>query len=168
MKYSFITVAILVFLCVFLFHAKLTASWRDVVRGGYVVITDGDTIKMGRIRYRLYGIDAPELRQFCRGERGKNFACGEKARKALRGLVRGRSVICQPTGAVSYRRKIATCFVGGVDMGAWMVRRGWAVAYRRFSKKYIKLEEDAKIKKRGIWGGDFLMPWKWRQGKRLQ
>ena len=55
-----------------------------------------------------------------------------------------------------------------MDMGAWMVSQGWAVAYRRFSKKYIKLEEEAKIKNRGVWDGEFLMPWKWRKEKRLK
>ena len=44
-----------------------------------------------------------------------------------------------------------------------MVRNGYAVAYKRYSKDYIKDEEFAKENKRGMWDGSFTMPEKWRK-----
>ena len=37
-----------------------------------------------------------------------------------------------------------------------MVRNGYAVAYRRYSKKYIPDEDFAKENKLGLWQGKFL------------
>ena len=74
----------------------------------------------------------------------------------------------EPTGAVSYRRKVASCSVDGADIGEWMVRQGWALAYRHFSKKYVPAEEEAQRERRGIWRGRFMKPWEWRKAKRLQ
>jgi endonuclease YncB( thermonuclease family) len=132
-----------------------------------VVVTDGDTIKMGDIRFRLSGIDAPESRQLCEAK-GTHYPCGKEATEALRGLVKGKVVWCRPTGAVSYRRKVASCSVDGADIGEWMVRQGWALAYRRFSKKYVPAEKEAQRERRGIWRGRFMKPWEWRRAKRLR
>ena len=44
-----------------------------------------------------------------------------------------------------------------------MVRNGYAVAYRKYSKRYILEENFAKEEKLGIWIGSFLEPEKWRK-----
>ena len=44
-----------------------------------------------------------------------------------------------------------------------MVRQGYAVAYKKYSKDYIKDENYAKENKLGIWRGDFIRPNKWRK-----
>ena len=44
-----------------------------------------------------------------------------------------------------------------------MVRNGYAVAYRRYSKLYILDENFAKEEKLGLWGGSFIKPEKWRK-----
>jgi endonuclease YncB( thermonuclease family) len=49
-----------------------------------------------------------------------------------------------------------------------MVHTGWALAYRRYSKLYVAIEEKAKAAKRGMWRGEFVPPWEWRRGKRLR
>jgi len=46
-----------------------------------------------------------------------------------------------------------------------MVRRGWALAYRRYSKDYVVEEIEAQEAKLGIWAGDFELPWKWRRAR---
>ena len=51
---------------------------------------------------------------------------------------------------------------GGLDVGAEMVDRGLAVAYRRYSLKYVPNEEQAKAAKRGLWAGTFEMPREYR------
>ena len=44
-----------------------------------------------------------------------------------------------------------------------MVRNGHAVAYKKYSKKYLNDEKYAKKNKLGIWQGAFLRPEKWRK-----
>ncbi len=47
------------------------------------------------------------------------------------------------------------------------MRRGYALAYRRYSKDYVDEEDAARKSKAGIWAGEFVKPWDWRRGKRL-
>ena len=44
-----------------------------------------------------------------------------------------------------------------------MVRNGYAVAYRKYSKKFIIQENMAKKEKLGLWAGTFDMPWDYRR-----
>ena len=44
-----------------------------------------------------------------------------------------------------------------------MVRNGYAVAYRKYSKKFIMQENMAKKEKLGLWAGAFDMPWDYRR-----
>ena len=60
------------------------------------------------------------------------------------------------------------CAVHGEDLNAWLVSQGHALAYRRYSVKYVGQEETARAAARGLWAGDFVKPWEWRRGKRLQ
>jgi endonuclease YncB( thermonuclease family) len=46
------------------------------------------------------------------------------------------------------------------------VRRGWAIAYKRYSKDYVSTERKARIERNGVWKGTFVEPWKWRKGLR--
>ncbi len=39
--------------------------------------------------------------------------------------------------------------------------------YRRYSLDYVDEEADAQAVRRGIWAGEFVKPWEWRRGKRL-
>ena len=49
------------------------------------------------------------------------------------------------------------------EINAVMVRFGHAVAYKRYSKKYVLEEQYAKENKLGIWKGTFIEPEKWRR-----
>ncbi len=53
------------------------------------------------------------------------------------------------------------------DLGAWMVRQGLALAYRRYSREHVDEETEARAARRGIWASEFVKPWEWRRGKRL-
>ena len=44
-----------------------------------------------------------------------------------------------------------------------MVRNGFAIAYKRYSKKYVPDEVFAKENKLGLWQGKFMEPEKWRK-----
>ncbi len=79
-----------------------------------------------------------------------------------------RPVTCEDLGRDRYKRIIGRCTAAGEDLGAWMVSQGWALAYRRYSLDYVDEEADAQAARRGIWAGEFVPPWEWRRGKRLE
>ena len=130
---------------------------------------DGDTLIFKGITVRLQGIDAPESGQSCRNGQGRPYPCGSIATAALKLMLAAGGVRCdlQPnTGR--YGRKIGVCYASdGTDINGWMVRQGFAVAYRNYSKRYIDAEEAAKKAKIGLWHGEFILPWKWRRGERM-
>ena len=126
---------------------------------------DGDTLDIGGVRVRLWGIDAPEKRQTCRAD-GRPWSCGALATAALRS--RSIDLRCESREKDRYGRVLAVCFQGAEDINAWMVSEGWALAYRRYSETYAPLEEEARKKGRGIHRGAFVAPWEWRRGKRLE
>ncbi len=124
---------------------------------------DGDSFKIGELEVRLHGIDAPEFRQTCRDQKGEQWACGVKAGEELQKLLEGRPLTCEVETTDSYGRSIATCFADGKSINRQMVANGWAVAYRRYSKRYAKDEQQAKAAALGIWRGQFVKPHRWRQ-----
>ncbi|MDA1029792.1 MAG: thermonuclease family protein [Bacteroidetes bacterium] len=126
-------------------------------------VIDGDTIVIAGERIRLHGIDAPETRQECRRGNGTPYRCGEASTEALRALVGSHPVRCEGSTHDRYGRLIGVCYANGVNLNAEMVRQGWAVAYRRYSEDYVSVEMEAQEAKRGIWAGDFEMPWEWRR-----
>jgi endonuclease YncB( thermonuclease family) len=138
---------------------------RALLRGTARVI-DGDTLEVAGERVRLYGIDAPEKGQTCRGPRGRVWPCGRVATRTLEALIAGRPVVCQATVRDRYGRAIARCRVARTDLSAWMVAAGWALAYRCYSARYLPEEETASRARRGLWSGRFELPWAHRQRRR--
>jgi endonuclease YncB( thermonuclease family) len=87
-------------------------------------VSDGDTVKFGRQRVRLFGIDAPEKLQPC--DDGKWFP-GSLATEALIRIIAGRPVSCRQ---VDYDRKnnrpVVQCYAGAGDLQEQIVLVGWA------------------------------------------
>jgi endonuclease YncB( thermonuclease family) len=130
---------------------------------GLPIITDGDTIKISNNKIRLHGIDAPEKKQKCTKNK-KKYNCGVFATLALTKKIGKKLVKCLTQKKKDrYNRFIGICFVEHEDLNKWMVRNGYAVAYKRYSKDYILDEEFAKTNKLGLWSGTFLNPEKWRK-----
>ena len=129
---------------------------------GLATVTDGDSIRIGGTRIRLHGIDAPERKQTCMAD-GQAWRCGDAATQALRDAIGGQAVACAKRDKDRYGRIVAVCHVGASNLNAWMVSQGWAVAYRRFSKDYVSDEDTARVAKRGMWRGEFMLPWDWRR-----
>ena len=135
---------------------------------GDIRVVDGDTIHKGSKKFRLEGIDAPETRQSCLYQ-GKTWFCGRAATSALEKKIEAAKTIkCEGDEKDSYGRVIAICYADSQDLNAWMVKNGWALAYIKYSKKYLKEQQYAKKKGLGIWKGQFVAPWDWRRGKRLE
>jgi endonuclease YncB( thermonuclease family) len=106
-------------------HADVTGKPR---------VVDGDTIHIGKTKIRLHGIDAPEMKQECYRVDGTPYRCGEAATDALRVLIGANPVRCDGGAYDRYKRLIAVCYSGTADLNAEMVRQGWALAYRKYSK----------------------------------
>lgn len=132
---------------------------------GRAEAVDGDTLDIGGKRVRLEGIDAPELAQSCGRRWFGSWACGRAAQKALDRLVRGRRVACDSKGHDKYGRELGICFVDGRDLNAELVRQGMAWAFVKYSQSYVPDEAAAREAKTGIWQGEALPAWTYRESK---
>ena len=86
---------------------------------------------------------------------------------ALRTKIGNNSITCKGTVRDRFSRFLGTCYLGKLDLNSWMVRNGYALAYRHYSKRYVAAEQEARKVGRGLWAGEFVSPWHWRKGKRL-
>ena len=138
---------------------------------GVPKVVDGDTIHIKSYKIRLEGIDAPEMKQKCKKPYlqimfftfQKDYYCGQISKKKLAKKIGNKQVKCILFGEDRYKRYLAKCLKGSIDLNRWMVRNGYAVAYRRYSKLYILDENFAKEEKLGLWQGTFVRPEKWRK-----
>lgn len=131
-------------------------------------IHDGDTLSLAGTSVRFFGMDAPELRQSCTDERGRAWECGEAARDALIARIGSRDVRCDSRSRDRYGRVIGVCFAGDENLNEWMVREGWAFAYREYSTEFVDEELVARAARRGIWRGRVKPPWDWRRERRTK
>lgn len=113
-------------------------------------VVDGDTITVQYQRIRLWGIDAPERAQTCEGAAGV-YECGRDASAALAAILRGRSVSCEKRDTDRYGRMVAQCSTEAGDIGAEMVRQGWAVDYSQYSHGRYAAWADPMPDDAGLW-----------------
>ena len=128
-------------------------------------IIDGDTIILNSEKIRFYGIDTPEIKQTCADKHGHTYLCGVKAKLELEKIIGSKKISCIKKTKDRYKRSISICYVDENDINSLMVKRGWALAYRKYSKKYVRDEAIAKLNNAGMWSGKFIAPWKWRRMK---
>ena len=128
----------------------------------HVTVVDGDTIKLGDIKIRFSGIDAPEINQTCVASEGK-VACGKISRDILITKVTNNKISCTDEGKDFYGRVLGECFVNGESLSRYLVREGFAFAYRKYSDKFISDEEYAKSNRLGMWSMKFQYPWDYRK-----
>ena len=130
---------------------------------GQASIIDGDTLEIHGTRIRLWGIDAPESNQLCRGDDSIQYRCGAKAANDLDSFLNKRPIDCVSVSLDQYRRTVAVCSIDGVDLAEWLVRNGLALDWPQYSKgKYDKAQRDADHAGRGIWAGSYVAPWLFR------
>ena len=139
-----------------------TAALADTIAGTASVI-DGDTIEIHGQRIRLHAIDAIESRQRCYLPDGRAWNCGKQAAFALAEQIGRAPVACDIRDVDRYERWVGVCRHGKEDLNAWLVRGGWAVAYRRYGRDYVAEEKSARSRRAGIWSSTFEMPWDWRR-----
>jgi endonuclease YncB( thermonuclease family) len=155
-------------LVILLIGASLTLELRAAeLLSGKPRIIDGDTIEVSGTRIRLEGIDAPERGQECSDRLQQPYDCGANAVRTLVDLTKGQTVTCEAIGKDRYGRTLAICRLpSGLDINAELVRTGRAVAFRRYSTRYVAEEDQARISKAGLWAGTFEHPGCWRAQQR--
>ena len=125
-------------------------------------VIDGDTIVLNGEKIRFSGIDTPELKQTCLKDNEK-VGCGMLAKKLLVKKIGNNTPICIGKKKDFYKRTLAECFVNGESLSKFLVRSGYAFAYRKYSTKFIEDENYAKTKKLGMWSMTFQYPWDFRK-----
>ena len=125
-------------------------------------VVDGDTIHLNGEKIRFTGIDTPELKQTCIKE-GVIYPCGVTAKEILIVKIADNKVECISEGKDRYKRTLAECFVNDESLSSYLVRSGYAFAYRKYSKKFIPDENYAKDNKIGMWSMQFEYPWDYRR-----
>ena len=130
-----------------------------------IQVIDGDTIHIGKLKYRFFGIDAPEIKQICEKDNTK-IQCGVIAKSVLKNKIADKIPECIVKDKDRYQRLVAECFIGKESLSRFMVRQGYAVAYSQYSKDFIEDEKYAKENKLGIWSMNFQTPSEYRKSLR--
>ena len=144
-----------------IFLLVFTLTINDI-KSQELIIVDGDTIHLNGEKIRFSGIATPELKQTCFKDDVKNL-CGVKAKQILINKIGNNTVECISEGRDQYKRILAECFVNNESLSRYLVRSGYAFAYRKYSKKFIKDEDYAKANQIGIWSMKFEYPWEYRK-----
>ena len=97
---------------------------------------------------------------------GVKDACGVTAKQILIDKIGNNNVECISEGEDQYKRTLAECFVNNESLSSYLVRSGYAFAYRRYSKKFVPDEDYARINKIGMWSMEFDYPWDYRKSKK--
>jgi endonuclease YncB( thermonuclease family) len=118
---------------------------------GTAQAVDGDEIRVGDSRIRLYGIAAPEL----------SSRLGPEARVALDGLVNGQRVNCLVFDKTAEGDAIGQCQAGGIDPARALLSKGLAAVYRNgnaddaaqqaLAQAYDAAETTARKQGLGLW-----------------
>ena len=132
------------------------------VKSQELKIVDGDTIHLNSEKIRFTGIDTPELKQTCHKD-NEVIQCGIKAKELLIKRIGNSKVNCIKEDKDRYGRILAECFIGNVSLSRYLVRNGYAFAYRKYSQKFIPDEDFARTNKNGMWSMKFEFPWDYRK-----
>jgi endonuclease YncB( thermonuclease family) len=139
-----------------------------VAISGIAEVKDGDTISINEYKIRLSHVDSPELKQQCEDKSTHlDYNCGIEARDFLQELIKNQEVTCYKEKIDIYRRILAECFAGDININQYMVSSGHAVLYRT-DKTYKEEQSEAKLEERGVWHSYFELPWIWRKEQQLK
>lgn len=126
-------------------------------------VISGDTLNVGGRYLRLFGVDAPEMNQSCADGHGRSYACGQQAAAWLSSWLQDNELECRIMEKDAKGNMVGVCSLGDYDIGAALVNAGWAVAYEQYTDIYVPYQIQAQNNTRGLWQGEFYMPWDWRK-----
>ena len=138
-------------------HAQSAPKKGELLSGSATVV-EGDTFDFRVNRVRVWGIFSPEQRAWC-WRNGQRWEPAGEAAKALRECLKGDAVTCRVQRSERRwfrKRYVSECWTDdGRDVGACMVRAGWATDYSCYSGgHYRDLEAEAKHGGLGLWTCD--------------
>ena len=136
-------------------------TYNDV-KSSELKIIDGDTIHLNGEKIRFSGIDTPEIKQTCI-KNNEVIKCGIKAKELLIKAIGNKKINCVREGKDQYKRTLAECFINDLSLSSYLVKSGYAFAYRKYSKKFITDEDFARSNNLGMWSMKFEYPWDWRK-----
>lgn len=160
-------IAIAMVLAVFLVSSVKSFAGDEI--SGKAIALNGDTLRLtrddgqGKLDIRLWGIDAPELRQLCETEYGVSIDCGKDAKDVLNSMMSRKVITCLDLKKVNKNEIAALCYAGDKILNGAVVRAGWALANTKESRDYLSLERRAERDSKGIWDYLFKEPWVWRK-----
>lgn len=149
-----------------LIEAGAAAAQDEIV--GRARAATGDTIRIKSIddgktrRVRLYGVNAPGLRQHCETKLGEPLNCGRLSRDGLARMLSRIQITCVDLDKDAEGTITGTCYAGDKILNSAIVRAGWALAYVKESGDFLGLERRARAAGKGIWPYRFQKPWIWR------
>ena len=149
------------FLVISFFLSSFFLTLKDV-KSYEIKVVDGDTIHLNGKKIRFSGIDTPELKQTC-SKNNQIIFCGIEAKKLLINIIGNKEVECVEEGKDQYKRILAECFVNNTSLSSYLVKEGYAFAYRKYSKKFVPDENHARLNNLGMWSMKFEYPWDWRK-----
>ena len=125
-----IKIFLLISICLIFFlltYNDVKAEEIKIISGTAKVI-DGDTIRIGEKKIRLFGIDAPEKEQQCKKiwltisflSFSRNYPCGQISAKKLKNKINDKFLICEWTNKDRYKRYIAECFRDKRSINSWI------------------------------------------------
>ena len=132
------------------------------VKSSEIKVIDGDTIHLKNEKIRFSGIDTPEIKQICY-KNNEVIKCGIQAKQLLINKIGKNKVRCVKEGVDRYKRILAECFVNNISLSSYLVKEGYAFAYRKYSKKFVPDENYARLNNLGMWSMKFEYPWDWRK-----
>lgn len=140
-------------------NTYLTVSLRGPAR-----VVDGDTVAIGKIRFRLFGMDAPEIK----GPGGK-YVSG--ALKVLVGVPGGEIQCTIMANGKKFGRPVVLCVTRlDQDVSLEMLARGYARVDDRFKPEppaeYYRAEMAARAARRGLWRCKLNAPASWQLVKK--
>ncbi len=166
--------SLILFSILILLSTQISSITSEKTITGFAQVIDGDSIKINGINIRLFGIDAFELKQSCENNMFIWGHCGKESKRYLEDLIDGKRITCSYREKDRYGRILGICYHGVyyhndplLEINGTMVFAGRAIAYTKYSKRYLELEDSAKKDKAGIWRYGFKeTPEQWRRKKK--
>ena len=121
-----IKVLLLISVCIIIF----CVAYFDV-KSSEIKVVDGDTIHLNNQKIRFSGIDTPEIKQIC-NKNNEVIKCGIQAKQLLINKIGKNKVKCVKEGVDRYKRILDECFVNNKSLSKYLVREGYAFAYRKY------------------------------------
>ena len=107
------------------------------------IVGDGGTV-------RLYGVAFPDPKKICRAASGESWPCGRRAYITLHNRIAAETVTCEPRASAD--PPAADCFVGDVNLAAWLLGQGLAgLASDVADETLVAAEAGARTAKLGVW-----------------